>query len=155
MTIKKAVERITWRLSNGWKANQNDLDAVNFIVDFVNVQNKKQIDDNQLIAKLYIYAYSSYLKHFRATVFDDIPRRELFKMLDRPIEVLIQRFTSDLNTTELYQFFQANDIKINHPILMPDKNKIEIKEDIWDYETVKENLERDINNLINLHAKKD
>ena len=151
-TIKKAVERITWRLNNGWKANENDIEAINFIVDYVNTTSNKTIQNNELTAKLYIFAYSQFLKRYNATVFDDIPRKELNKMLSKPLGLYYEKFKNDLNTTELYQHFQEHNIEINHPMLMTEEEKEKIKIiDVWDYETVKENLERDIVNIINLN----
>lgn len=156
-TIKKAVERITWRMSNGWKSNDTDIEAINFIVDFVNITSKDNLKQNELFAKLYIWSYSQFLKKHNATVFDPIPQKELNKMLSKPIEIFIEAFRQDLNTTEQYQSFVKNGIPITNPQLMTDeeREKIEIITDVWDYDTIKENLERDINNCLIIHAKKD
>ena len=161
-TIKKAIDRIVWRTSNGWKANENDVEAINFLIDYVNRTTKENVKNNSLIAKLYILAYSEQLKKYNATVFDKIPEKELLRNLDRPIEFFIEDFKNDLNTSELYTKLNDLGISLKHPLVLSDderKKESEILDkpidisDIWDYETIAEHLEMTINNIINLHAK--
>jgi len=165
--IKKAINRITWRIGgNGWKANQNDADAINFIIDFVNVKHKEQINNHQLFAKLYIYVYGQFLSLYDATVFDDIPQKELHRILDKPLEQIIEDFTRQLNNSDKYSFYKELGLSKKHPLTMTDQEKKSdmkileaVKNDkeklesfiteIWDYEAVKENLEFQINNAIN------
>lgn len=153
-TIKKAVETLSWRVEHGIKPGDTEKECINFIVDFVNITSKENLKQNELFAKLYIWSYSQFLKKYSATVFDPIPQKELNKMLAKPIESFIEAFRVDLNTMEQYQSFIKNGIPITHPQLMTDeeREKIEIITDVWDYETVKENLERDINNCLIIHA---
>ena len=45
MTIEKAMQRIGWRLGTGkpFQPNQGDIDAYNFIVEFVDKKQKQQL----------------------------------------------------------------------------------------------------------------
>jgi len=167
--IKKAINKITWRIGgNGWKATQNDVDAINFIIDFVNVKHKEQINNHQLFAKLYIYVYGQFLKHYNATVFDKIPEQELHKLLERPIDQFIEDFKNQLNSSELYSLQDELGLSNSHPATRTQKEKdndskildqvLNNKEsleafmgDPFDYELVKENLEAQINNAINIY----
>jgi hypothetical protein len=166
MTIRKAVERLVWRFSNGWNVNQLDADALNMIQKFVEDKHKKQIQDYHLFAKLYIMVYAQYLERYKTTIFDDIPRKELHKLLDLPVDNFIQRLTQRLNESELYSLFNDLDIELTHPAtksiqckakelnalttaLNDSNNKEKFCGEIWDYETVKENIELQINNVIN------
>lgn len=167
MTIKKAVEHFLWKFKNSWNPTQQDVDALNTIISFVTDKHKQQIQDYHLFAKLYIMVYAQYLERYKTTIFDDIPRKELNKLLDRPIEDFIHRFTDRLNESELYSLFDDLGVKLEHPAtkLIQDKekenkalktalnnknNKERFCGQIWDYEIVKENLELQINNIINL-----
>lgn len=144
--IKKALNRISWRMQNSWKSNQNDIDAYNQIVDFVNNTNK--INDYQLFAKLYIWVYGQLLIHYNATVFDKEPQKELHRILDKPLTQIIEEFTNKLNQTELYQLLQDKGISTK-----PHGEKDKVLEldqyPEWKTEDVKNNLETMINRAIN------
>lgn len=169
MTIIKAVEHFEFKLNpknNIWKATKNDIEAYNTICDFVDNKNKKQLNDYHLFAKLYVMVYAQYLERYKGTIFDDIPKRELHQLIDKPISFFIKRFTKRLNESELYSLFNELNIKLEHPAVKTAKdkqkdlnalktslsqqnNKNRLFGDVWDYETVKENLELQINNVIN------
>lgn len=167
-TIKKAVEHFAYKCANVWGATTKDAEALDMIMGFVEDKHKKQIQDHQLFAKLYIVVYSQYLEKYKTTVFDDIPRKELTKLLSYSTEQLVQRFTDKLNESELYSLFETLDIDMSHPATktqeIKDKETDKLQEalkdkdnfdkfngKVWDYETVKENLELQINNTINLN----
>lgn len=155
--IKKAIEHFSWKLKTcwgkSWKPTQTDVEALNFIMEYANMMSKKQLTDNQLFAKLYIFAYGEYLIKHGATVFDSELRKRFNKNLARPIENLIEEFKNDLNTTELYQSFLDKGIPITHPHLLTkeERERMEVVTDVWNYDTVKEMLERDINNILTIH----
>ena len=168
-TIKKAVNRITWRMQNGWKFNQIDLEAVNYIISFINRQQKKQFNDYKLFAKLYIYVYGQFLNHYEATVFDKIPEKELHKIFDTSIENIIEDFKNNLNDSERYDIHKELGLSQSHPLLTTEAErrsdskileKVSQDKDltesffgeVWDYETVKDNLTIQINNAINNYA---
>jgi len=167
MTIKKAIEHLKWKYRNKWNPTQLDVDVLNTFIEFVEEKHKKQLQDYNLFAKLYIMVYAQFLDKYKATVFDDIPKKELSRYLDQPLEVIIQRFTDKLNESELYELFKDLNIEMKHPALKSEsiKNKetdlLEkaLKEDdnlerftghLWDYETVKDNLELQINSVIEM-----
>ena len=193
MTIKKSVDHLVFKLSNVWKATPKDAEAINTIMKFVEDKHRKQIQDYHLFSKLYIMVYAKFLDKYKATVFDDIPRKELTKYLDQPIEYIIKRFTERLNESELYTVFDLagkkdfdhihlthiksfykemgyNDGVVKQKVkkIIDDRKKsrdsLEVLLDshqdvknylfkgkeIWDYNTVKDNLELQINNTINL-----
>jgi len=167
MTVTKALEQFTFKLTKVWKATPIDIDAYNTLADFVEKNHKRQTQDFHLFAKLYIMVYALYLKKYKATVFDDIPKKELHKLLSKPTSYFIELFTDRLNESELYSLF--NDLNIDmeqHPATKTkeqDENEVDVLQEalkdeeafnkftgkIWDYETVKDNLEAQINNVIN------
>lgn len=166
MTIKRAVDQIIFKFNKIWETTDTDLEALKTIMQFVEDKHKKQYQDYHLFAKLYIMVYAQFLDKYKTTFFDDIPKKELGKYLDQPLENIIQRFTDKLNESELYELFNEVGIEEKHPALktLNQKNhetellKKSLKEEgnlerltgqIWDYETVSENLELQINNTIN------
>ena len=166
MTIKSAVDHFIWKFKNVWKPGEKDVQALTAIIKFVEDNHKKQIQDYHLFAKLYIMVYAQYLERYKTTIFDDIPRKELHKLLNTPLDNFIQRFTDRLNESELYALFDELGIKSEHPAtktieckeeenkalknaLNGKNNKNRFCGQIWDIETVKENIELQINNVIN------
>ena len=128
MTIKKAIEHFGFKLNPKnkiWKATKKDIDALDFIMGFVEDKHKQQLRDNELFAKMYIMVYAQYLERYKTTIFDDIPRKELHKLLARPLNEFIQRFTDRLNESELYALFDELEIKLEHPATktIPTKEK--------------------------------
>lgn len=111
MNIEKALDRIRWRFSNGkaFMPNVNDVEAFNYLVDYVEQKEAQTLRDNALFAKLYIWVYGQFLSHYKATVFDSIPQKELNKLLDLPLADHVKRFTDSLNDSELYSIFDLTD----------------------------------------------
>ena len=166
MTIRNAIDHFTYKFKNVWKPTSPDIDALNTIIKFVQDKHKRQINDYQLFAKLYVMVYAQYLERYKTTIFDDIPRKELHKLLDTPLEAFIQRFTDRLNESERYSLFDDLKITDEHPATKSQELKdketdvlehaIKNKDNldrynaaVWDYDTVKENIELQINNVIN------
>ena len=140
MTIKTALERIFWRFQtiNG---NITDQKALDTLAEFVNDKHAKQLQDNEMFAKVYIFMYSYFLKRYNTDVYDPIPQKELHRYLDQPLERIIERFKVKMNEKE-YELQGT----IEHPEI--GKSTSDFK-DVWDTETVKEHLELMINMALN------
>lgn len=146
MTIKTALDRIFWRFQK-IKGNDTDQQALNTIAEFVNDKHKQQLKDNELFAKAYIFMYAHFLKHYDTDIYDAIPQKELHRYLDQPIERIIERFKQRLNERELEDRCKAKGVEVTHPRI----NRADIDySDAWDYETVKDNLEIQINLALDL-----
>lgn len=165
MTIKKALEHFQFKFQKSWKPTEADVKAFNTIIEFVEAKHQQQLTDNEMFAKLYIMVYSQYLDRYKATVFDDIPVKELNKLLKKPLDVFIERFTRNLNDNEQYQLMQEIGIKSDHPatktqdikdkeseslLNLTDEQKERLFGQVWEIETVKDNLILQINNVLNL-----
>ena len=141
MNIKKTIEHFQFKLKNVWKASATDIDALNSITEFVNDKHNKQLQDNEMFAKVYIFMYSYFLKRYDTDIYDSIPQKELHRYLDQPLERIVTRFKDKLNEKE-YELQGT----IVHPAI--GKSTSDFK-DVWDYETVKEHLELMINLTLN------
>lgn len=143
MTIKKALEHFEWKLSNKWQPTEKDIEAYNEIVEFTETKLKQQYNDNQLFAKLYISFYGELIKYYDTTVFDNVPQKALHKILDTPMENLIQKFLDKVNLQE--QTIEHRKAKgINHPRIVSTED-IELDAEAMTYEEAEDNLTAMIN----------
>lgn len=140
MNMNKAISRLTWRFKTNkpFLPSQEDINALNDVIEYVGVKEKQQLIDNQLFGKMYIYLYMEFLRHYETTVFDPIPQKELHKLLDKPLKAIVSDFVGVLNTNELYI---STDLKKS------------VKSKIWDYNEVAENLRIQVNAAINTYTK--
>lgn len=166
MTIIKAIEQLEWKYKNHWNITQTDINALNTIKEFTKQKHEEQIQANQLFAKLYIMVFSQYIERYKTDIYDDIPQKELHKLLNKDLSVFIQRLTDRLNENEKQALFNEIGIVLEHPIIKTDITKkkdlntlktalkdensnLRFNGGIWKYEDVKDNIEMQINFVIN------
>lgn len=154
MTIKKATDHFVFKLKNVWKASENDIEAFNTIIDFIEKKHNKQLNDNELFAKLYISFYGELLRYYKATVFDKIPQKAIHKILDTPIENLIEKFISKATEVEQTIEFEKNGMYL-HPnnYTSQQKEKVRIIEPVIRFEEARDNLTSMINLALNEFSK--
>lgn len=156
-TVKDAVDRLGFRISNHWKHNQADIDAYNKIVEYVEKKNEQQFNDNQLFGKIFITFYGELLKYYKASVFDKQPQIDINKMLAQPMESVIQKFLEKANEQELYLRMKEAGISDKHPLLKTDeekenekgKFKMEMLDPVMTEQEATDNLSAMINNALN------
>jgi len=142
-TINKAIKHFEWKLTKHWKPTDKDLEAYNEIVEFTEAKLKQQYNDNQLFAKLYISFYGELIKYYDTTVFDNTPQKALHKILDTPIENLIQKFLDKVNLQEqTLQHRKTNGIK--HPRIVSTED-IDLDAEAMTYQETEDNLTAMIN----------
>lgn len=102
-SIKKSIQRLGWRLSsdNSFKPNEKDVDSLNTIINWVNRQQDKAIENNHLFAKLYIYFLHQNLNSYKCSVFEQIPHHDLNKKLDTDLKYFYDAFHKDLHTNQI------------------------------------------------------
>lgn len=170
MDIIQAVNRIGWRFGgngnkNPFPVNEKDLEAFNAIIKVVKEHQDQQFQQNQLFAKLYIFVYMRFISKMEATVMHTEPRKAMHKILERPIERWIEDFKNEMNDSEMYEALKQSNIEIKHPLTLTDEEKkqnsinvsqnketlLKAIKNVWDYDTVKDCLEIEINNALNLN----
>lgn len=57
----KAINRLAYTISKGNKPNANDVKALNEIIEYVNKEKERELDNNMLFAKLYVNAFKNSL----------------------------------------------------------------------------------------------
>lgn len=150
MTIKTALDRIFWRFEK-IKSNEIDQEALNTLAEFVNDKHAKQLQDNEMLAKLLVYVYASELKRRDWNIFDphNTAQKWIGNYLKRPMDQVVELFLSRLNEAEKEAFALNNKIEILHPAIGKTESKIDEFVDPWEYEVVREHLELIINLFIN------
>lgn len=127
MTVEKALQRIMWRFSEPkqFTPNLQDVEAIEAIKTAFDDMKKGLYDSNQGFAKLFIFTYAYFIKHYKADLFDEIPQKEISRMLEKPISVLIQRFTDNLNDSNQYFNLESLIGELKHPASETEKEREE------------------------------
>ncbi len=173
MDINKAVQRLGWRFEQASKRqnhsfpiNQNDVDALKVIDAFVVKNQKEQLQNQELFAKLYINNLTELIEHYNTTIFDPIPRRRIHGILRQSLQELTEKLKDTLNDSEKYELMKELEVDLRHPLLRSEEetgsdldklqgafddsgNRKRLLGEVWDYETVKDCLEKEVNRAIN------
>ena len=68
----KAINRLAYTISNGNKPNTSDVEALNQLIDYVNKEKERELNNNRLFAKLYVNVFKNDLiknnGNYKATV---------------------------------------------------------------------------------------
>lgn len=177
MEIRKAVQRMGWRFSEAakkedrsFKINQQDLEALESIGEYVEQTQKQQYQDHELFAKLFIFTYKRLFEIEGGNILDNgmtAKRRKIYNLLSKPTHQLVEEFTQMLNESEQYALLDHVQGKISHPAELSEADKVrrgeKLKEalktpenkskllgEVWEYEDVKQALEAEVNQAINL-----
>jgi hypothetical protein len=122
MTPNNALKHFEWKFKNHWKPTQKDVDAYNTLYKYVKDTSEKQLKENELFAKLYIFLYGEFLVYYRQTVFDKTARKELNRILDTPMSEIVERFVKIANDQETFDRMKEAGIDIDkHPVLKSDE----------------------------------
>jgi hypothetical protein len=161
MNIEKAMQRIIWRLSNGtYTPNQNDVEAVTFLAEWINREKEKTIKENYIFAKLYVNQFIQEIEFYRDIKF---AQRNLNEMLQKPIISFYENFHDRLNFLELMKYSKKIGLNEKHPAFLNieeidadrqilkenEKTYIEYANGIWNYQTVEKSLNNQITEAIN------
>lgn len=168
MDFDTAINRITWRFQECqtiW-VNDKDIDAVNKIIDFVNLKQDRDFINNQYLAKLYAHVFFDLLKKYNTTIDNPIPHREIHRILNSPLKNTISNITSHLNFHYKYQMLSNAGVNTDtHPAIITKKkseNSLEnlkrylqlgknmefFLKDVWDMGEIEEGITHQIKKLI-------
>ncbi len=123
MNIEKALNRINWRFKNTQikineskiTINEEDVNAIEFLTNWINNQKKETINQNQLFAKMYCYCLSNEIEFYKDVKFAN---RKLQEKLNEPIENHYNKIVNDLNRLELTKYMQSKGIIMDNVELM-------------------------------------
>ncbi|MCK0114978.1 hypothetical protein [Gelidibacter sp. F63206] len=122
MTINKAIKKILWRVTgNGWTATEDDITAINSIIDYINMENASHTLNNELEFKLYVISFMDSLIIQNTSVFDPIHQKEFHKRIGRSKECIIDDLRKLLNNIAQNQIIADRDISTEHPMTVSDE----------------------------------
>ena len=139
----KALDRLAWRFTSKkpFTPNENDIDSLNTLIGWMNRQQSESVKNNQLFAKLYIYFLNQTIRYFEANIFDEIPQKELNKLLDLPLDNYYNAFHKELQSNNVSRV--VNDKSINKEDLIKEIS------DKYTLEECTEKLDTMINEALN------
>lgn len=125
----KALDRLAWRFTSKkpFTPNQNDIDSLNVLISWMNRQQSETIKNNHLFAKLYIYNLNQSIRYFEASVFSDIPQKELSRILDLPLANFYSAFHKELQSNNVTRVVEDKNIN-KEDLLKELKNKYTLEE---------------------------
>ena len=115
--IKKAAGKLIWRLKpdkegnfKSFTPNQNDVDSLNCILNWINNQKKETLNNNKLFAKLYIEKLAFELRNSNSTIFNNYSQIKVSTILDMPLESFYEAFKRDLYLRQFKKLLEDDSI---------------------------------------------
>jgi hypothetical protein len=109
MNISKSLDRLKWRFSKpeAFTPNLNDVEAYNELATYCEMKMKQTLIDNQLFGKMYIYLFGRFCIYYKTDHADPIVQKELHKLLDKDLRILVQEFVEERNAFDLERHIDA------------------------------------------------
>lgn len=114
MKLKEAIQRLSFTVSKQNKPNTTDAEALNKILEYVNGTIKKEINENELFAKLYVYLLLNEVVFYKGDV--DMSQRKINEVLQIPLIDMYENFRMSFNSIALNNFLHENGLSEKHPL---------------------------------------
>lgn len=109
MKLQEAIKRLSFTISKQNKPNTTDADALNSIIEFINNSNKQVVQDNLLLAKMYVFVLKEFINHYQDVNYAS--KQINSDILNKPLEYQLELLTMQLQSNEINQFFKSLDLK--------------------------------------------
>jgi len=141
--LKKAGKNLLYKLSPNekgvyfnFKPSINDFNDLKTILGYINRQEKINLENNVLFAKLFIYELTMEIRSYQTTVLNPFPLKKLSAIMQKPLPLFYDAFYRDLLDNQLNKLVEFDfinkqieeDIK-NAEENYPDYEGITTKED--------------------------
>jgi hypothetical protein len=140
MTVAESIKRLSFTISKQNKPNQNDAEAINQIIEFLNLSNKKVIKENQLLAKMFCFVLKEFLNHYKNVNFAS--KKINSDILSLPIEYHLQSLKSMLDMHELTETYKSG---------IPSEEYLKESFETWQIDHVIQNFEFNFNLILNYY----
>ena len=169
MNIEKALNRINWRFKNPQVKineskiiiNQSDIDAIDFLTNWVEQQKKETKQENLLFAKVFCYAFKNEIVFYNGSA--KFAQSKLVEILKMPLEHHYNKVHEVLNNFDLWNYSKEIGLSQKHPALktneeekidleiLKSKDPVLLKKimDNWTKESVYKSLNNTITEAIN------
>jgi len=115
MKLKEAIQRLSFTVSKQNKPNATDAEALNKILDYLNNSIKKEINENEMFAKVYVYLLFNEVMFYKGDV--DMSQAKINDVLKQPLIDLYENFRMSFNAIALNNFLHENGLSEKHPLL--------------------------------------
>ena len=121
MSLHTAIQRFSWRLSNGnFKPVAKDVECFNEIIEWINKEKETRLNHNRLFAKLYLERLAKEIV-FCKSDYQEAQER-LHRMLVIPLERYYESFSNEMKYNNISNYCES--IGIDKPLVwMNEKNK--------------------------------
>ena len=81
-----------------FKVSEVDFKALLRVAEYIDIIHSKKVAENSLFAKLYIYNLNQLIDAYKTDALEEIPQKELSKILDIPLDAFFKRFHEKIQT---------------------------------------------------------
>ena len=114
MKLKEAIQRLSFTVSKQNKPNTTDAEALNKILEFLNNSIKREVNENEMFAKLYVYLLFNEVIFYKGDV--DMSQAKINDVLKQPLIDLYENFRISFNAIALNNFLHQNGLSEKHPL---------------------------------------
>lgn len=134
MNIEKALNRINWRFKNPQVKineskiiiNQTDIDAIEFLTNWIEQQKKETKQENLLFAKVFCYAFKNEIVRYNGSA--KVAQSKMVDILKLPLEYHYDQIHIILNNFDLWNYSKEIGLSQKHPALKTnEENKIDLE----------------------------
>jgi hypothetical protein len=178
MNLQKAFQRFEWRLSNGkFEPNQGDIDALQFIAEWVNWEKEVRVNENRYFGKIVIYCLLREMDYFGDI---HLAETKIHDVLKKPIEywydrvrliILLKEFEDSKSVLGIKEFVELWDnakdesgfvdrfrldpqIQANLELLQMNAEPLKKSLDSWKQKEINDKLNNFISDLLNEYGTK-
>lgn len=135
MKLKEALQRLSFTVSKQNKPNSNDAEALNKVLEYVNGTIKKEVNENELFAKLYVYLLLNETIFYKGDI--DMAQNRINEILSKSLYSLYESHRDNFNAISLNNFLHENGLSDKHPLAYnqaeQEKNKQLTNLKDWDF----------------------
>lgn len=114
MKLKEAIQRLSFTVSKQNKPNQTDAEALNKILEYLNKSIKREVNENEMFAKLYVYLLLNEVVFYKGDI--DLGQKKINEVLQIPLIDMYENFRMSFNSIALNNFLHENGLSEKHPL---------------------------------------
>jgi len=135
MKLKEAIQRLSFTVSKQNKPNSTDAEALNKILEYVNGTIKKEVNENELFAKLYVYSLINETVFYKGDI--NMAQKRINEVLRKSLYSIYESHRDNFNAISFNNYLHENGLSEKHPLTYNDEeqetNKGLTKLKDWDF----------------------
>lgn len=119
MSIDNAIKRLIWRFEkfNIIVVNNNDIDALNTVLKYINNIQTQKPNIHPYFSKLYISTLKNFTDKYDTNLDNELINIKIKNLLKTPLNYLIEEFTSQMNSRLQYKLIELAESGLcNNPL---------------------------------------